>query len=142
MRIGAVETPDCSDLLVFPLFLLVRFIRRKVEQGFTDWLPKPCKLGAHMRCSLREKQCRPTVNRSGVQCGNIFGLFSPQSSEEAAAHACSHSDAPQRAAAEGTRLPYDARQSKVLNRNSEWFVFRLIQKPAELCRANSATVIE
>ena len=26
----------------------------------TDWLPKPCNLGAHMKCSLRETQCRPT----------------------------------------------------------------------------------
>ncbi|MDB6065215.1 MAG: hypothetical protein JWR26_1423 [Pedosphaera sp.] len=30
------------------------------NMGSTDWLPKPCKSGAHTRRSLREKQSRPT----------------------------------------------------------------------------------
>ena len=39
LQIGAVETLDCLDVSVFPLCLLVRGLRRNVEQGFTECRP-------------------------------------------------------------------------------------------------------
>ncbi|MDA1273601.1 MAG: hypothetical protein O2960_06060 [Verrucomicrobia bacterium] len=39
LRIGAVETPDCLDVLVFQLCLLVRVIRRKDTHGSTEFRP-------------------------------------------------------------------------------------------------------
>ena len=36
LRIGAVETPDCLDVSVFPLRLVVRIFRRKVDWSSTE----------------------------------------------------------------------------------------------------------
>ena len=39
LQIGAVETPDCLNVSVFPSCLLGRVLRRKVEQGSTECRP-------------------------------------------------------------------------------------------------------